>query len=171
MLFIFQTHSPAHLTGRTFIPSSASPAYVDTQLQPSASPNIDEVDDEMSRTTVDEYFEDELDSSTLPLETDPPTRLTYGQTAPESTRGGYNMNAPPVPCRGSSVAWKTSLPNAHQGQNHLGYSRPPVTSTRAPVELETDENHVDDFVLVHSGDKGRLLFCFNYLALLSVKFD
>ncbi|THD23740.1 Serine/threonine-protein kinase ULK2 [Fasciola hepatica] len=145
-----KVHPPTHLAGRTFIPSSASPAYVDTQHQPSSNPNIDEVDDEMSRTTVDEYFEDELDSSTLPLETSPPTRMNYGSTVPEPVRGGYNVNAPPVPCRGSSVAWKNIVPNAHQ--THLGHSRPPMMSTRPSAELETDENHVDDFVLVNAGD-------------------
>ncbi|VDP71242.1 unnamed protein product [Echinostoma caproni] len=145
-----KVHPPTHLAGRTFAPSSASPAYLDTQT-PSPGLNIDDVDDEMSRTTVDEYFEDELDSSTLPLETTPHTMVNYAPNVPESTRGGYNTNAPPVPCRGSSVGWKATTGNAHQTQTHAGYPRPPHMSGRPSAELETGENHVDDFVLVNSG--------------------
>lgn len=110
-----------------------------------AQHELDELDDIMSRTTVDEYFEDELDSSALPLE---PTEFRQVPTATAFTRGIGDPPrpipshyAPPVPCRGSSARWQpTPQTTDHQ----------PTYPVQQPVgELDVDEAHLEDYVILN----------------------
>ncbi|KAG5451122.1 Serine/threonine-protein kinase unc-51 [Clonorchis sinensis] len=127
-----------------FLRLTQTPAYHDpTAMHPVGS--LDELDDEMSRTTVDDYIEDELDTSALPLEPIP-----YSLPTPESFRpsGLQPPAAPPVPSRGSSVLRipnvTRNVPAAQLNQDrNLPYVLKPVG------EAEPDEPHLDDFIIVN----------------------
>ncbi|OON20064.1 hypothetical protein X801_04059, partial [Opisthorchis viverrini] len=128
-----------------FLRLTQTPAYHDPTAMHPVGSLVDELDDEMSRTTVDDYIEDELDTSALPLEPVP-----YSLPTPESFRpsGVQPPTAPPVPSRGSSVLRipnvTRNVPAAQLNQDrNLPYVLQPVG------EAEPDEPHLDDFIIVN----------------------
>ncbi|KAA3678128.1 serine/threonine-protein kinase ULK2 [Paragonimus westermani] len=137
------------------IPHSQLPTY-HAHVIPSNEPDLDNIDEEMSRTTVDEYFEDELDTSALPLEPTPvdmPRIDAYCKTATatDAVRPTHLQPptvAPPVPCRGSSVGPRSSA--THYALTQTGHGRRLPFGVRPMTGFEPGEAPpLEDYVIVN----------------------
>ncbi|KAF6773568.1 hypothetical protein AHF37_06831 [Paragonimus kellicotti] len=145
------------------IPHSQLPTY-HAHAIPLNEPDLDNID-EMSRTTVDEYFEDELDTSALPLEPTPvdvPRIDAYCKTATAAdalrpTHLQPPTVAPPVPCRGSSVGSRSSA--THYALTQTSHGRRLPFGVRPMAGFEPGEAPpLEDYVIVNPDGSGTLSF-------------
>ncbi|KAF8569842.1 hypothetical protein P879_02230 [Paragonimus westermani] len=153
--FVLQEQGNASKTFSSLIPHSQLPTY-HAHVIPSNEPDLDNIDEEMSRTTVDEYFEDELDTSALPLEPTPVDmpridaycKTTTANDAVWPTHLQTPTVAPPVPCRGSSVGSRSSA--THYALTQTGHGRRLPFGVRPMTGFEPGEAPpLEDYVIVN----------------------
>ncbi|KAF7260283.1 hypothetical protein EG68_02376 [Paragonimus skrjabini miyazakii] len=152
--FVLQEQENTSKTLSNLIPHSQLPTY-HAHAIPLNEPDLDNID-EMSRTTVDEYFEDELDTSALPLEPTPvdvPRIDAYCKTATaaDAVRPTHLQPptvAPPVPCRGSSVGSRSSA--THYALTQTNHGRRLPFGVRPMAGFEPGEAPpLEDYVIVN----------------------